>query len=143
MEERSVHDNRVLRYEVDASQRRLVFDTVYEDGGADERTTITFSEVVAYGVTGDDFRTILFGLEECDPADILERHRDLFERGRQYNWPGNWNRSDETALTHLRENGVRGFELDSSCGLDAWVLAKAVTVEPTPESRGGHPPGAG
>jgi hypothetical protein len=131
MEELSVHDNRVLRYEVDATQRRLVVDTVYEDGGADERTTITFSDVVAYGVTGDDFRTILFGLEECDPADILERHRDLFERGRPYNWPGDWNRSDETALAHLIANGVRGFELSSSCGLDAWVLAKEVVVAPT------------
>jgi hypothetical protein len=131
----SIHDNRVLRYAVDAEHRTLVFDTVYEGGGADERTTITFSEVVAYEVTGDDFRTILLGLQEREPDDIVERHRDSFERGRPYNWPGDWNRSDEAVRTHLHENGVRGFELASSCGLEAWVLAKSVAIEPTPEDR--------
>jgi hypothetical protein len=129
--ERSVHDNRILWYRVDAADRRLVFATLYEDAGAHEATTLTFEDVVAYEVTGDDFLTIILDVEECPPERLVERRRALFETGRNYHWPGRWNTSLSAVQKYLNENKIRGFMLMSSCGLECWVLAKRYTLTPT------------
>ena len=45
-----------------------------------------------------------------------------------------WGKTEEAALAYFREHEVRGFILQSSCGMDGWVLAKSMEKI----SRDGH-----
>jgi hypothetical protein len=127
----SVHDNRVLRYVVDAERQRIVVYTRYEDREPFEHTAIVFEGVLAHHFEGDDFKTILSDLEEVPVASIVEQHRPRFERGVRYGWPGMWNKSPESAVAYFEAEKAKAFELQSSCGLSGWVVARACRLEST------------
>jgi hypothetical protein len=48
MPERSIHDNRVVSYEVDADRRRIVLHTRFEAPEPQEATDLVFEGVLAY-----------------------------------------------------------------------------------------------
>jgi hypothetical protein len=136
MEEISVHDNRLVAYTVNSPKEEISFSTVYEDGGKVEHTDIIFRGVIAYYFTQDDFQTIIFDIEEVDPAFIVNTHKALFEEGQRYGWPSGWDSKKQSISEFISQKQVRGFEVSSSCGMQGWVLARemekkvAVNVSP-------------
>jgi hypothetical protein len=60
--ERSVHDNRVTSYEVDAERRRIVLHTRFDERQPLEHTDVVFEGVHAYHFEHDNFGNILFGV---------------------------------------------------------------------------------
>ena len=135
MPERSVHDNRIVAYQVDAERRRIVLHTRDEEPVPAEQTDIVFEGVLAYYFEGDDFDTILFDVEEIALEQLVDENRVRFEGGQKYCWPGTWNKSPEASLHHFQSKGAKAFAITSSCGLDGWVVADACRFEVPPEER--------
>ena len=125
MQEPSIHDNRVISYEVDCERREIVMHTRFESREPIEHTDLIFEEVLAYHFENDNFGNILLGVEEVPVRLLVARYRSLFEDGAKYAWPGPWNASPEASLRYFESEGVKAFEISSSYGLAGWVVAKS------------------
>src|SRR5687767_6925285 len=96
MEEISVHDNRLVAYTVDSPKEEISFRTVFEDGGKVEHTDVIFRGVIAYYFMQDDLHTIIFDIEDIDPAFIVNKHKELFDEGQRYGWPFGWDSTKQS-----------------------------------------------
>jgi hypothetical protein len=134
-EELSVHDNRLISYEVLCARRQIVLHTEFRDRGEPfEFTDVIFNGVAAYDFFHDsDMGTIIFDIPEIAPMNIYLAHADQFLEGKRHGWPGEWARSAELAAEYFEQNHVKGFELDSSCGMSGWVLAQDMQKRPRSE----------
>ena len=135
MPERSVHDNRIVAYQVDAERRRIVLHTRDEEPVPAEQTDIVFEGVLAYYFEGDNLGSILAGVKEIALEQLVGKNRALFEREHKYAWPGPWNTSPEASLHHFQSNGAKAFEISSYYGLAGWVVADACRFEVPPGER--------
>jgi hypothetical protein len=84
MQEPSIHDNRVISYEVDGQNRRIVLHTRLEERQPFEVTDVIFEGVLAYHFENDNFCNILFGIEEVPVEQLVQENRSLFEQGAPY-----------------------------------------------------------
>ena len=126
--ERSVHDNLLLSYTVDAEKAEVTLRTAFRDHGEDERTGVIFTGVEAYDFECDNFQNILFNIVEVELSQIYDRHRERFERLRDYGWPNLNFHAPEQLLDAMREARVRAFEIQSSVGLHGWVWARSMEM---------------
>jgi hypothetical protein len=125
----SVHDNRVIAYQVDCERRRIVLHTRFDEREPVELTDVIFEGVEAYELAGDNFGNILFDVREIPIAQLVDEHRATFAEGVVFAWPGSWNESPEAALRHFEAEGVKAFEIASAFGLAGWVVARACRRE--------------
>jgi len=70
---------------------------------------------------------VIFAIEEADPKAFLEENRALLDSGKNYGWPGDWYKSSQPA-EWLKREGYSVYLIQSSMGLDGWVIAKKATV---------------
>ena len=134
----SIHDNRVVSYEVDGEQRRIVLHT--RSGGEREPiefTDLIFEGVFAYHLEHDNFGNVLFGIEELPVAQLVSQEHRLFEEGSKWAWPGPWNESPEASIAYLTSRRAKAFEISSSYGLDGWVVAESCRLEAVSSRRAG------
>ena len=120
---RSVHDNNIYAYCVLAQLGRIVLHTEFLDGAE-------YTDVVFFGVLAHDFRGVLpgnivFDVREVDLQELYAAHQDTFEREKPHGWPVQYADGAEL-VDKLKERGLRGYLVDSSYGLDGWVLAAGV-----------------
>lgn len=127
----SVHDNFLLSYHVDAEDERIVFRTEYRDGSEIEKTDVTFEGVSAYHFEGDIFTSIIFDMEEMAPSSIYKQYEDLFDRKKNYGWPKNWKQKEESFEGYLTRLGLKSYWIQSSSGLDGFVIAKEMRKSTT------------
>ena len=123
----SVHDNTLHSYCVSANKKEICIHTSYASPTSQQFSDIIFTGVVAYRFELDNFMTIISDVYETHVETIYTDNQDLFEHGRKYCWPGRWNSSDESVLTYLIENEVKGYQLTSAIGMIGWVLAKSMS----------------
>lgn len=135
MQPRSIHDNRVVSYEVDGDRRRIVLHTRFEEREPIECTDLIFEGVLAYHFENDNFGNILFGIEEIPVSQLVASYRSLFEEGSKYAWPGPWNESPDASLDHFQSKGAKAYKLSSSYGLAGWVVADSYRLEAAPGER--------
>ena len=121
----SVHDNRLVSYEVLCRQRAIHLRTEFQDGGGPfEFTEIIFTGVAAYDFWHDSVSgNIIFDIDEVSPSDIYADHGQQFRDGLRYGWPGDWAATAESAAAYFLQHLIRGFELSSSSGMSGWILA--------------------
>lgn len=132
MLERSVHDNKVLSYEVDGEHRRIVLHTRFKAANQLEYTDVIFEGVIAYQFQHDNFGNILLGIDEVPASAIVEEDRILFEEGSKYCWPGPWNDSRDSlrsCLVYVQSKAAKGYEISSSYGLCGWIIAESCSFE--------------
>lgn len=130
MQAPSIHDNRVISYEVDGECRRIVLHTRFGEGDHVEYADLVFEGVLAYHFENDNFGNVLFGIAEVSVPRLVQRNRSLFDDGSKNAWPGPWNESPESAVLHLESNGAKAFEISSSYGLCGWIVAGSYRLEP-------------
>ena len=109
-------------------RRELRLHTEFRDRGVPfEFTKVVFTGVAAYDFWHDsDGGTIIFDVAEIEPADIYAAYAEQFRTGVRYGWPGEWATSVEAATAHFHQHAIRGYELQSSCGMSGWILARAM-----------------
>ena len=128
---RSIHDNFVLGYSVDAEEKRIVIRTEYRnDGEPFERTDARFEGVLGY-LLRDDLGGILFDITEEPMEFILQEHASDFERGRRYGWP--WSAaSSEHPLEFVASRGAKAFRIQGQTAFDGFVIARELHLDPGP-----------
>ncbi len=123
----SIHDNFLLGYEVNATERKIVLRTEFRDAGGSKKIDVIFSDVIAYNFINDSFGTLLYAIAETDSNQLVIENWKLFEDGwKAFGWPGDWVASPEKASAYLSQNSIRGFNIESSIGMSGWVLAKSM-----------------
>ena len=128
----SVHDNRVTSILIDCAQERIVFHTVYDPtNGLIEITNIVFNDVLAYHWEGDNMGTILFEVEEILFENLFPHWASFFEKRKNYGWLPFIYQNEAEVQMKLNERGIKAFCISSSCGMDGFVLAKTMTIEPS------------
>src|SRR5262245_10364617 len=132
MKGRSIHDNRIIAYEVDAENRQIVLHTRFDSKNPIEYTDVVFIGVHAYRFENDNFGNIILNIEEVPLSNLLVENADTFERGMKYAWPGVWNQSFEASLHHLESQRAKAFEISSSFGLTGWVIAESYRLVDDP-----------
>ncbi len=126
---RSVHDNFVLGYSVDAEAASILLRTEYRDQGEPfEKTNVRFDGVIGYKFR-DNLGSILFDIEEDSFDRILEEHAGDFAWGTRYGWPWLSASADEDPAEFVRANGATVFRIQSSIGFDGFVISKTMSIE--------------
>jgi hypothetical protein len=126
----SVHDNLLVSYEVRCEARIITLRTEYrQTNKPTEFTNVVFEGVQGYRFEDDAFGNIIFGVEPVTVEYLLtEFGADISESYRMAGSPGPWAADLGSASEYLRERGIKGFTLSSSCGLSGWVLAKEMSI---------------
>src|SRR5690349_19706061 len=82
----SIHDNKITSYSVNSQKREIQIHTVYNDKEPFEYTDLTFIGVVIYHFECDNFKTILFDIDEVNLEEIYSEYEALFSRLKNYSW---------------------------------------------------------
>jgi len=132
----SIHDNRLISYEVLCKARTIQLRTEHrvKDDEPMEFTNVTFKDVQGYHFENDAFGNILLGLDAI-PIDqfLAEYGEEISGAYGTAGAPGPWAADLATAQTYLRERGIQGFILSSSYGLSGWVLAREASISAVAE----------
>ncbi|MEM9283556.1 MAG: hypothetical protein AAGA96_17170 [Verrucomicrobiota bacterium] len=122
----SVHDNILLGYEVDSTERRIVLHTEYSHDERKERSDVIFEGVLSYHFEGDLFSSIVFDIEETMLKDALDPFEGLLARREKQGWPQGWEPKSETLDEYLSRNELKVYGIQSSYGLDGFVFAESM-----------------
>jgi hypothetical protein len=128
----SIHDNRLVSYEVRCEARTITLHTEYrvKDKPA-EFTNVMFTGVQGYHFENDAFGNIIFELEAVTVEAFLEEYgAEISESCRMAGSPGPWAANLETASSYLQKERAQAFILSSSYGLSGWVLARDMSISP-------------
>ena len=126
-DEPSVHDNFVYALSVHLEERTLVLHTQYRDGpGPRTMTDLRFVGLMAHHFDDVAEPSILLDIEEVTPAWVIEQWGELFDRRKNYGWPPIKYVDRAELGNKLVAQGVRGYRVMGSCGIDGFVLASAV-----------------
>jgi len=141
----SIHDNRLISYEVQCEARTILLRTEYRvKSKPTEFTNVTFKDVQGYHFEHDAFGNIIFGLETMPMEQFLAEYgTEISEYYRMAGSPGPWAENLGTALGYLQEQGVQAFILSSSYGLSGWVLAREISIFPAQQGFPTDHPDAG
>jgi hypothetical protein len=125
----SIHDTQVVAYSADSRSARV--ELVLRAGPQDDAplSRLVFAGVAAHQFEHPLMPSWVFDLEEIAADTLLEREWDNFREGHRLSgWPGNWAESLTQAKAFCTQQGLRGFDLESSYGFDGWVLAQSVEL---------------
>jgi hypothetical protein len=122
-----VHDHFVYAVAAHLGRRSLTLYTQYRDGdGPHPLTDLRFLGVAAHHFDHVADPSILLDVETGAVERVIREWGDLFERGLRNGWPSA-ECTDLAGLTRqLVEQGVLGYRVMGSCGLDGFVLATGV-----------------
>jgi hypothetical protein len=126
LEAPNVHDNFVYAVAVHLERRVVILHTQYRDGpGPHELTDLRFVGLVAHHFDDVAAPSILLDIEQVEAAWVVEQWGDLFASRKNHGWPGIAFADLDDLSRRLTEQGIVGFRVMGSCGLDGFVLASA------------------
>ena len=128
MEEVPIHDNYVISYTVLCEDRQLIIRTEQSQFMPAQRTDVFFHGVEAYLLEGDNFGTVLFGIDEVEIDGLIEEYKLKFDEGAKYAWPGPWNNSVEDSKKYLKDRKCRAWSISSSYGMGGFVIDQEIKV---------------
>jgi len=129
MTTRSIHDNRITGWFVDYRNHELTILTEFLDvPEKPEYTDIVFSGVLTHCFQNDLGGCILFDITECDPAELFDENVALFESLKNEGWPNIAYTSRADLISQLTKQGIRGFRVDSSYGLNGWIWCQSMEI---------------
>ena len=125
----AIHDSQVVAYSADSRSGRVELVLRAGPKEDDPLLRLVFSGVAAHQFEHPLMPSWVFGLEELAGDDLLRREWKNLQVGYRLNgWPGHWADSLDKAVAFCAENGLKGFDLESSHGFDGWVLAQSVEI---------------
>ena len=122
----SIHDNLLTGYEVDGKKRTIVMHTEPHQGGGEAFVDVIFTGVVAYQFEGDAMGNIIFEIEPVRAEARPDIAIVIVAQQRQYGMMPDWNPTTETLEQHCDRVGLTVFGIQSSYGLNGWVIAASI-----------------
>jgi hypothetical protein len=124
------HDDYFARYEVDCEKRTItlfVRSAHWRDPQSLSR--ITFVGVVGYHFKDDAFSNVIMHIEDVAPDQFVDDFgAELAESFRVSGAVAEWARSSEDAKRAMRELRLHAVVINSTMGLEGWVIAQDFSV---------------
>ena|SRR6185312_14486584 len=121
-----VHDSQVIAYSADSLSAEVVLHLRAGPEGS-PLFDLRFHGAVAHQFPFPLMPSWVFDLVPIPADELLAREWGTIAEGyRLVGWPGNWAESLEHAQAFCTSMGVTGYDLETSYGIDGWVLAKSV-----------------
>lgn len=122
----SIHDSLLTGYEVDGKKRTIVMHTEPHQGGGEAFVDVIFTGVVAYQFEGDAMGNIIFEIEPASAEVRPDIATVIVAQQRQHGTMPDWNPTSETLEQYCDGVGLTMFRIQSSYGLDGWVIAASM-----------------
>lgn len=122
----SVHDNNIYGCTLDFRHQRLTLHTCFLERSPHEYTDAVFHGVISHLFEHALQDNILFDIVEVSPAMIVEANAGLLGDSWRYGWPPiNYDGDLSKLCDELKNQRIKGFEIQASYGLSGWVLCKS------------------
>jgi hypothetical protein len=131
----SIHDNVLYGYLVKMDDysspvyELVLYTEYFQPDDTVDYTDVVFSNVITHQFESITSKTVIFDIEEIPPRQIYPHNEALFVRLKNYGWPFQYIDLDDLFGT-LEKNRIRGFKIQSSCGLDGWIWAEKMEFIP-------------
>ena len=102
----------------------IVIYTLSENG---EKINIIFEGILAYLFENQQKNNIILDIEEKDREKFITDNNELLERQRNFGWPIMYKDMEDLKLV-LEVNRYNYYVLNSSCGMNGWIVAKKMKV---------------
>ncbi len=119
-----IHDNIIIKYIIDFENGNIVIYTLSENG---EKINIIFEGILAYLFENQQKNNIILDIEEKDREKFITDNNELLERQRNFGWPIMYKDMEDLKLV-LEVNRYNYYVLNSSCGMNGWIMAKKMKV---------------
>lgn len=129
-----VHDGDIKKYEVDFEKKelKLFFNIespyVPELRKNNKKAIIIFSGLLTHVFEYEYHQNILSDIFKYDIETFINENKELLKESRNYCWPLTFEDIDDLKDKLLKQK-YNYYVIESSNGLDGWVLAKDVTIE--------------
>jgi hypothetical protein len=126
----SIHDHHIRELTVNAAEHTIRLRTAWPDSTGPDFATVVFEDVQGYVFRGDALGTILFEIEPVDPFELYREHADEMQKA--YVDAGGhapWAKSEASAAAFLSAQGIRGYRISSSIGLQGAVWARRLSMQ--------------
>jgi hypothetical protein len=124
---KNVHDNEIISYEINLQKKEIVLHTKKNNTCILRKVNIVFSNVFAHYFKYEVSGSIVLGIENGELVDFLSDNKELLTEGYNYCWPSDYSTLEEL-MEKLESEGYSYFIINSSYGLNGWVLAKETKV---------------
>ncbi len=118
------HDSKVLNYQVNFEC--LILE-VYVENEQNEQRKVIFEDFFMFHFEDQLPNSILLDIVEDDIDMFCRENNDLLEKGKDYYWGIDYDNFQQLN-NHLKDNNYRYFKIQSSYGLNGWVLAKELSL---------------
>ena len=119
-----VHDNEIVAYHVDITNRVLKLETVYLNK---EKTEIIFSGLMAHQFENVIYSNIILGITQTTIDYYIKANEDFLRQSIRYAFPAFFKSVDDLHQ-HMQENNYNVYEISSSLGLCGTVIAKEIAI---------------
>ena len=123
-----IHDNIIKSYFVDFENKNIVFNTIYHCNDVQETTKITFNNVIAYFFKNELNGSIIFDIEETSLECFINDNKNILDTEKIYGWPFSY-KDEEDLIKILNKNKQKYYVINSSYGLNGWVLADEMKID--------------
>lgn len=134
----SIHDNEIVRYDVNIEEKTILLETIRSnDRKPMELTNIIFNSVEAHYFVDTNFcQNVLSDITEQALESAWEYNKILFEQAWRYGWLLFLNnnplespdKAKEDFITYLSTHDYHFFQINSSFGLNGWVISKTMEI---------------
>lgn len=121
-----VHDSFILSYAVDFQEHTLKLKTQKANGNT---ILITFDGLLAHHFEHVSQDNILFGIDEISVEDFFANYQGLLDKTLCYGFPCCCSLAE--LHTRMHTEHLRVFVIDSSLGLNGFVLCKSIQISTT------------
>ncbi|MCZ8520836.1 MULTISPECIES: hypothetical protein [Paenibacillus] len=127
----SIHDNEITSYKVDLKNHKITFHTLSPTNH--QEVEVLFVEVLAHQFEAPLEGSIIFGIQEYELDRFIDGNRNLLEKQKKYCWPMYYDNMNDLSSFLKKENYLY-YVIQSSYGLNGWVVAKLLEIRRTESS---------
>ncbi|ENQ3104975.1 hypothetical protein ACEOWJ_000910 [Bacillus cereus] len=120
-----IHDSKILSYQVDFEKLELKM-LIEDEGNIKHR--IMFKKLLTFHFEHQLPNSILLDVIKGKIEDFLSENKELLFEGKNYYWPLDYE-TDEELLQYLNENSLNYYKVQSSYGLNGWILCSQYYIE--------------
>ena len=121
-----MHDDCIVAYNVNLEEKVVVIQT-YNNTKKKQRK-ISFSEVLTHSFKCIIDYNIIFDIQECEISIFFSDNQEELIRMKDYGWPIVYQTKQEL-IDFLITNEYKYIKINSSYGMEGWILAKFYEIE--------------
>lgn len=122
---KNIHDSRILSYNVDFEYSKLTIKIIDDNG---QYSDLLFKDVFAFHFEEQLPHSIILDILEDEVDIFYTDNKEILDKGKDYYWPMDYENSEEI-LSYIKSKSYRYYKIQSSYGLNGWILSRALLVK--------------